>query len=117
MVRENGMVMINEEEYRRLNKDSEENGILRSAIIKIINNIKENPTADIELTCREFLSVYNAAVTDMFEREDNGDDKNEIYGYDVTVHWHGFYCNCEDGATVTNTVIDGVECCADELGM
>ena len=28
MVRENGMVMISEEEYRRLNKDAEENEIL-----------------------------------------------------------------------------------------
>ena len=116
MVRENGMVMISEEEYRRLNRDSEDNKVLRSAIIKLLKQIKSNPTEDVELTMREFLVTYNAAVADMFENEDNGIDDNEIYGYDVTVHWHGVYCNCEDGATPTNTVIDGVEACADECG-
>lgn len=117
MVRENGMVMISEEEYRRLNKDAEENEILRSAVMKMIRNFQRKPNSDMELTRREFLAVYNAAVGDMFEREEYGIDDNEIYGYDVTVHWHGFYCNCEDGATPTNTVIVGVEDCADELDM
>lgn len=113
MVRENGMVMISEEEYCKLNKQYQENEILRSAVMKMIKNFQTKPTSDIYLSRREFLAVYNAALSDMFER---GDDNNEIYGHDVTVHWHGFYCNCEDGATVTNTVIDGVECCSDELG-
>lgn len=117
MVRENGMVMIKEEEYHRLNKSAEENEILRSAVMKMVRNFQRKPTSDIELSRREFLAVYNAAVCEMFEKEEYGIDDNEIYGYDVTVHWHGFYCNCEDGATVTNTVIDGVEACADELDM
>lgn len=114
MVRENGMVMISEEEYCRLNNSAEENEVLRSAVMKMVRNLQRKPTSDMELSRREFLSVYNAAVGDMFEREDCD---NEIYGYDVTVHWHGFYCNCEDGATAANTVIDGVEACADELDM
>lgn len=115
MVRENGMVMISEEEYRRLNESCEENEILRSAVMKMIRHFQRKPMSDIELSRREFLAVYNAAVADMFEKEEYGINENDIYGYDVTVHWHGFYCNCEDGATVTNTVIDGVEACADEL--
>ena len=116
MVRENGMVMISEEEYRELLHNAESADVLRTAIMKLVRQFKRKPTEDIELTRKEFIKVYNTAVSDMFEKDEQGIEDNEIYGYDVTVHWHGFYCNCEDGATVTNTVIEGVECCSDELG-
>lgn len=109
MVKENGMIMMSEEEFAKLN---EKNDILKSAVIKMLKQLKANTTEDAELTPYEFLAVYNAAVEKMFETYD---DDNEIYGHDVTVHWHGLYCNCQDGATVTNTVIDGLEECAKEI--
>ena len=116
MVRENGMVMMTTNEYEDLRREAENSEALESAVVKLLKYFKRKPTEDVEVTRKEFIATYNAAVSNMFENDDNGIDENEIYGYDVTVHWHGIYCNCEDGATVTNTVIDGVEGCSDELG-
>lgn len=113
MVRENGMVMISEEEYRNFVRESKTADCLRSAIVKLMKKFKENLTEDVELTRKEFIATYNAAINDMFER---GDDNNEIYGYDVTVHWHGFSCNCEDGAEIYNYLIGAIEGIDDEIG-
>ena len=115
MVTENGMVMLTAREYDELVREAEDTKLLRSAIVKMLKEFKEKTTEDIELSCSEFLATYNAALANMWEQIENGEDENEIYGNDVTVHWHGLYCNCQDGATVTNTVIDGLEACADEL--
>ena len=115
MVTENGMVMLTAKEYDELVREAEDTKLLRSAIVKMLKEFKEKTTEDVELSCGEFLATYNAALADMWEQIESGEDKNEIYGNDVTVHWHGLYCNCQDGATVTNTVIDGLEACADEL--
>lgn len=116
MVRENGMVMMSVKEYEELKRSATDTEVLRGAVVKLLKHFNSQPTTDIELTQKEFLMAYNAAVENMFENLENGIDDNEIYGHDVTVHWHGVYCNCEDGATVTSTVIDGVEACSDEMG-
>lgn len=115
MVTENGMVMLTAKEYDELVREAEDTKLLRSAIVKMLKEFKEKTTEDVELSCSEFLATYNAALADMWEKIENGEDENEIYGNDVTVHWHGLYCNCQYGAMVTNTVIDGLEACADEL--
>lgn len=113
----NEVVMLKKDDYERLKRNAKEAEVLRTAVIKLLEHFKANQTNDVEVTRKEFLAIYGAAVDDLFRKEDNGDDDdNEIYGHDVTVHWHGIFCNCEDGATVTNTVIDGVECCSSELG-
>lgn len=118
MVTENGMVMLTAKEYDALVREAEDTKLLRSAIVKMLKEFKEKTTEDVELSCSEFLATYNAALNNMWEKmeKEEEEDENEIYGNDVTVHWHGLYCNCQDGATVTNTVIDGLEACADELG-
>lgn len=115
MVTENGMVMLSVKEYDKLKREADDTRLLRSVVVKMLSELKKESTEDIKLTCSEFLATYNAALADMWEQIENGEDENEIYGNDVTVHWHGLYCNCQDGATVTNTVIDGLEACADEL--
>ena len=40
--------------------------------------------------------------------------EDDIYGHDVTVHFHGLYCNCQDGAAAFNYVIEAVDACASE---
>ena len=119
MVRENGMVMISEEEYRNFVRESKTADCLRSAIVKLMKKFKENPTEDVELTRKEFIATFNAAVDDMFkkiDKDNSGIDDNEIYGYNVTVHWHGFSCNCEDGAEIYNHLIGAIEVIDDEIG-
>lgn len=94
MVRENGMVMMTEEEYAELIKNK-----------------------DQKVTRREFLDLYNAALTmrDYYDGTDEKERFNHVYGYDVTVHWNGVYCNCSDGATAYNHIICGVEGADEEL--
>ena len=54
--------------------------------------------------------MYNEALDDMFENPEN----NDIYGYNITVHWHGIYCNCGDGATPCNHIIPAIVSCYEE---
>ena len=110
MVRENGMVMMSEEEYGELINDANSAKYLRSTVVKMLKSFNDNPTEDIELTRREYIETFNAAVDSMFDN-----DENEIYGYDTTVHWHGIYCNCEDGAEVFDHIISAIEKIDDEI--
>lgn len=112
MVRENGMVMISENEYAELVRKADSVQYLRSATIKMLKRFKDNPTEDVELTRREFVETYEAAVDDMFE---NDNDDNEIYGCNATVHWHGLYCDCADGAQVFNYIISAIKDLSDEI--
>ena len=114
MVRDNGMVMMSEAEYgnlaqgkaweiKELTKRCE---MLQNAIM-ILSRDLGSRTADVRISKLDFLQMYDKAVNDMFDRP--ADDKNDIYGYDITIHWHGVYCNCSDGATPSNYIIPALQ--------
>lgn len=120
MVKENGMVMLTEDEYNKLTKqidrtikEKEEDisHLLRRIELMQTALLKATKTADtvphgVRVSKADFIAMHNAAVRDMDGLEDN-----DIYGYDFTVHWHGMYCNCSDGATPSNHIIPAVEWC------
>lgn len=118
MVKENGTVMMSEMEYNELkSKDNEiellmkEIVELRTALLKATRN-KKMKTKDIRVSMATF---YN--LTQEILRHEDGDEidmETDIYGHDVTVHFHGLYCNCQDGASCFNYVIEGVGGCAEE---
>lgn len=70
--------------------------------------IKEKQSGDTRVKRSEFLDIYNEAM------EDNGSDECELYGNNVTVHWHGIYCNCGDGATAWNYIVANIQNVIDE---
>ena len=102
MVKENGMVMITESEYETYKE-------LRRLLFEVM---KERLPGDVRVTRSDFLKIYNLAMETM---EENSED-NEIYGRDVTVHWHGIYCNCTDGAIAYNYIIDAIKGVTEEDG-
>lgn len=120
MVKENGMVMLTEDEYNKLTnridrtiKEKEEDisHLLRRIELMQTALLKATKTADtilndMRVSKADFIAMHNAAVRDMDELEDN-----DIYGYDFTVHWHGMYCNCGDGATPANHIVPAIEWC------
>lgn len=88
MIREKGLVIMTEDEYRMLIGKKEE-----------------------EVTKKEFLDLYGAAM-EMIAYYDGSAEKerfNHLYGYDVTVHWNGVYCNCSDGATAWNHIVSNIK--------
>ena len=114
MVKQNGMVMIAEKELENLINDSNKriveletrNKMLRAALMYLIkNNNKERK--DIRVSKLDFLALYNDALNEMFDKPD--EEENDIYGYDITIHWHGIYCSCGDGATAYNHIITAIE--------
>lgn len=113
MVRENGMVMMTEKELTDiLEGNAKEINNLKRMLMSLLHRLGKNKEKDIKVTRKEFVELYEKAVDCMFDNLDNGiedDDKNEIYGHDVTVHWHGLYCNCLDGAAVSNHIIPGIK--------
>ena len=82
--------------------------LMQKALIKATSKTNTVPQ-DIRVSKADFVAMHSQAVCDMDGLEDN-----DIYGYDITVHWHGFYCNCGDGATPANYIIPGVEDCNEE---
>ena len=82
---------------REIEKQTE---IAKRTLFKVLS---EKKTEDIEVSRQEFLDIYNLAMDGL------GSDECELYGNDVTVHWHGIYCNCSDGAVAYNNIITGVE--------
>ena len=107
MVRQDNMVMMSAAEYEELEQMKKEVEELRSIVLKATRN-KEMKTDDVLVSMRTFYNIaMNALSTDDGMEED-------IYGHDVTVHFHGLYCNCQDGATAYNYIIEGVKECADE---
>ena len=118
MVKENGMVMMSEKEYvALLEKSAKENNKLRRLLNTLIHNTRANKNGSTKVSRSEFFELYEFAVNEMFDNLDNGiedEDKNEIWGHNVTVHWHGFYCNCCDGAVVANYIIPAIKGIIDE---
>lgn len=127
MVKENGMVMMTEQELNRMNKEKDELvkdyekrlELMQEAIRQLMT---EGATSeDVRVGKIDFLAIYHKALDEMFDIMDNVTDErtpddipNDIYGHDVTVHWHGIYCNCGDGATASNYIISAVEEMLDE---
>lgn len=114
MVKENGMVMLTEKELkemeRKLLQCEKRIVILQSALLQAT---KGGTTIEsVKVTKTDFLEIYQKALNDMFNKEEkeNFDPYNtDIYGYDFTVHWHGIYCNCSDGAMPSNHIIPAIE--------
>ena len=110
MVFENGMVMMTERELNEMRRDLDNTKmeyekrleILQESIFKLTKGA--TPCEDVRVPKADFLALYHQAVADM-----DGCEDNDIYGYDVTVHWHGMYCNCGDGAAPANYIIPGIE--------
>lgn len=102
--------MAHNAEVQELNKRIES---LQDAIFQLITGREDNTaTADIMLSKSDFLALYDRAISAMFA----DDDTNDIYGHDVTVHWHGLACNCADGAQACNYIIEGVREVLEEDG-
>ena len=123
MVKENGMVMMTENELDRIEREhtntieelTKRIEIMQSAIFQLMK--EGTPTEDTRVARADFVAIYNKALEEMFDNfeKDNSDETpNDIYGHDITVHWHGLYCNCGDGATPTNTIIAAIEECDSE---
>lgn len=119
MVKENGMIMISENEMNEIfsikNNQIEEleiaNKMLRKAILQLTS--KEN-ISDVRVSRQDFIKMYNSAIEFMFNNMETED--NDIYGHNVTVHWHGMYCDCSDGATPSNFIIPAIKDCDNEIG-
>lgn len=97
----------NDNHLEEWNKAEEKAAKLRRLLFKVM---KEHESGDVKVTKREFLEVYEEAMNDL------GSDECECYGNDVTVHWHGIYCNCNDGAVAWNHIVSGIEGVIDEYG-
>lgn len=116
MVKDNGMVMMTEQELERIEKEKNELvkeyekrlELMQKALLELS---KDDATLqhDVRVPKADFVAMHSTAVSEM-----DGSEDNDIYGYDITVHWHGFYCNCGDGATPANYIIPGIEDCNEE---
>ena len=114
MLKENGMVLISEKELNEIVKDANNRitelesriKMLQKATMDLLNS-KGKSNKDIRVSKLDFLALYNDALNEMFDQPD--EDENDIYGYDITIHWHGIYCNCGDGATAYNNIIPAIE--------
>ena len=82
--------------------------LMQKALLELSRKTDTVPN-DIRVSKADFVAMHSTAVYEMDGLEDN-----DIYGYDITVHWHGFYCNCGDGATPANYIIPGIEDCLEE---
>lgn len=80
--------------------------LLQEAIITLTKGRKD-PLNAVRVPKADFLKIYHKALDDMDNHADAYD--TDIYGYDFTVHWHGIYCNCGDGAIAYNNIIPGIE--------
>lgn len=74
---------------------------------------------DKEVTRKEFLRIYNEELNEFFKQTDDPKTSDNptahIYGYPITVHWNGIYCDCDDGATPYNYIIPAIEEVDEEL--
>lgn len=82
--------------------------LMRKALVELSRKTATVPT-DVRVSKLDFVAMHTQAVCDM-----DGSEDDDIYGHDITVHWHGFYCNCGDGATPANYIIPAIEDCWDE---
>lgn len=119
MLKENGMIMLSEVELKDMMAGSNEriaeleqrNRMLRMAIMELMKK-GSTDNKDVRVSKMDFLEIYNDALNEMFDS--SYDEDNDIYGYDITVHWHGIYCSCGDGATPCNYIIPAIKNCYEE---
>ena len=64
--------------------------------------MKEKQSGDTKVKRNEFIDIYREAMESL-------GDECELYGNNVTVHWHGIYCDCSDGAIAYNNIIKGIK--------
>lgn len=111
MVRQDNMVMMSDMELESMKKETadlkKEVEELRNALLQATRN-KEMKTEDILVSMRTFYNLAMSATSSDDGMED------DIYGHDFTVHFHGLYCNCQDGAIPYNNIVEGVGECAEE---
>lgn len=88
------------------------NEMLRKALMETTKKNKNN-RSDVKVSRKDFLKMHSEAVNFMLDNYDA--EENDVYGYNITVHWHGMYCSCGDGATPSNYLIPSIEECDDEL--
>lgn len=81
--------------------------VAKKALFKVLS---EKSTEDIKVSRSEFLDIYNLAMNDL------GADMCELYGHNITVHWHGIYCDCSDGAAAWNHIITNIRGIIEEEG-
>lgn len=111
MVVENDTIVISVNEYNKYNRKMDArieelkvaNAMLRKAVLQLTSKVS---TPDVVVSRKDFVEMYNDAVTDMLNKAT--DESNDIYGYEVTVHWHGICCDCGDGAEVSNYIIPAI---------
>lgn len=120
MVKENGMIMMSENEFEHMKYESKckikelkiANAMMRKAILELTSSREPQ---DVRVSRADFLKIYDDALQHMFNmNEDFTPENNGIYGHNMTVHWHGIYCNCGDGATPSNYIILAIEGCDEE---
>ena len=79
------------------------------------NNMDNTNVTDRKVTRQQFLDAYNKELDILFNEVEEISEKAHIYGYPVTVHWNGMYCDCADGATPSNFIIPAIADCESEL--
>lgn len=127
MIRENGMVVMTEEEYvemLKVNKETvKEDGRdykkeykeLLNFLPKIV--VRENQTTDVRLSRNDFVKLHNYGVEQMdMVSENYTTENNLVYDNNVTVHWMGYYCDCLDGAQPANYIFPAIKDLDDEMG-
>lgn len=120
MLKQDGMIMLSEKELETLvTKETEEkvkelkmrNELLRKAIMQLTTH-KDINNKDVRVSKLDFMNMFDDALNEMFDNPN--EEENDVYGYDVTVHWHGIYCNCGDGAVAYNNIVSAVKDCYEE---
>lgn len=123
MVKENGMIMMTEQELDQMKREhativedyEKRLELMQKAIMKLFH--KDGTSEDVRVPKIDFLAIYDKALEEMFDnmKKPNYEELlNDIYGHDITVHWHGLYCNCGDGAVPSNYIIPAVKEMLDE---
>lgn len=107
-----------ERRTRSLEKELEQTKKAYEKRLELMHTALLKATADnkavegVHVTKTDFLAIYQKALNEMFAKEENGTLDpycNDIYGYDFTIHWHGIYCDCYDGAMPSNHIIPAIE--------
>lgn len=109
---------LTEEEYAKLNKveklEKEYKNLL-NLVARILP--KAGETGDKKISRKDFMELHGYMVEQMDYVSDNfTENNNGVYGHNVTVHWHGFYCDCSDGASPANYIIPAIKELDEEIG-
>lgn len=118
-----GIIMshgINDLEYWEGNLTEEEELIIRYILSRhetdgesvrgTQTEIAREIGAEEEISRSDFIEAYRDAIDKIYAAQEN-----KVYGFPVTVHWHGVYCNCEDGVEIIEHIIPAIEDCDEAL--